>query len=69
MEIFPCLPHLVLVLKQFLVQRDLNEVFAGGISSYSLVLMTISFLQVCISKMNSYFSRFSSENGWPTVGQ
>lgn len=45
MEIFPCLPHLVLVLKQFLVQRDLNEVFAGGISSYSLVLMTISFLQ------------------------
>ncbi|XP_029191114.2 terminal nucleotidyltransferase 4B-like [Acropora millepora] len=45
MEIFPCLPPLVLVLKQFLVQRDLNEVFAGGISSHSLVLMIISFLQ------------------------
>ena len=48
MEIFPCLPPLVLVLKQFLVQRDLNEVFAGGISSHSLVLMIISFLQVCV---------------------
>ena len=46
---FPVLAKLVLVLKQFLLQRDLNEVFTGGISSYSLILMTISFLQVCIS--------------------
>lgn len=44
---FPVLAKLVLVLKQFLLQRDLNEVFTGGISSYSLILMTISFLQVC----------------------
>lgn len=44
---FPVLDKLVLVLKQFLLQRDLNEVFTGGISSYSLILMTISFLQVC----------------------
>jgi len=43
---FPVLSKLVLVLKQFLLQRDLNEVFTGGISSYSLILMTISFLQV-----------------------
>ena len=46
MELFPCLPPLIFVLKQFLVLRDLNEVFTGGISSYSLVLMAISFLQV-----------------------
>ena len=45
-EIFPCLPPLVLVLKQFLLTRELNEVFTGGISSYSLILMAISFLQV-----------------------
>lgn len=45
---FPVLDKLVLVLKQFLLQRDLNEVFTGGISSYSLILMTISFLQVLI---------------------
>jgi non-canonical poly(A) RNA polymerase PAPD5/7 len=43
---FPALPKLVFVLKQFLLQRDLNEVFTGGISSYSLILMTVSFLQV-----------------------
>ncbi|PAA54471.1 hypothetical protein BOX15_Mlig031810g1 [Macrostomum lignano] len=42
---FPCLPHLVLVLKQFLLQRNLNEVWTGGISSYSLTLMIVSFLQ------------------------
>lgn len=43
---FPVLPKLVMVLKQFLLQRDLNEVFTGGISSYSLILMAVSFLQV-----------------------
>ncbi|XP_023646201.1 terminal nucleotidyltransferase 4B [Paramormyrops kingsleyae] len=43
---FPVLPHLVLVLKQFLLQRDLNEVFTGGIGSYSLFLMAVSFLQM-----------------------
>jgi non-canonical poly(A) RNA polymerase PAPD5/7 len=46
---YPVLPYLVLVLKQFLLQRDLNEVFTGGIGSYSLFLMAVSFLQVsCI---------------------
>lgn len=46
MDVFPMLPKLVLVLKQFLAQRDMNEVFYGGISSYSLILMVVSFLQV-----------------------
>lgn len=43
---YTVLPYLIFVLKQFLLQRDLNEVFTGGISSYSLILMVISFLQV-----------------------
>ncbi|XP_028811985.1 terminal nucleotidyltransferase 4B [Denticeps clupeoides] len=43
---FPVLPYLVLVLKHFLLQRDLNEVFTGGIGSYSLFLMVVSFLQM-----------------------
>ena len=43
---FPILPKLVLVLKQFLTQRNLHEVFHGGISSYALVLLVISFLQL-----------------------
>lgn len=38
--------YLILVLKQFFLQRDLNEVFIGGISLYSLILMVISFLQL-----------------------
>jgi len=46
MKQYPVLSKLVLVLKQFLLQRDLNEVFTGGISSYSLILLVISFLQV-----------------------
>ncbi|XP_004565176.3 terminal nucleotidyltransferase 4B [Maylandia zebra] len=43
---YPVLPPLIFVLKQFLLQRELNEVFTGGISSYSLILMAISFLQL-----------------------
>ncbi|XP_076008841.1 terminal nucleotidyltransferase 4A-like isoform X1 [Genypterus blacodes] len=43
---YTVLPPLIFVLKQFLLQRDFNEVFTGGISSYSLILMTISFLQL-----------------------
>lgn len=43
---FPCLRPLVMVLKQFLIQRDYNEVWTGGIGSYSLILMTVSFLQL-----------------------
>ncbi|CAG5107900.1 Oidioi.mRNA.OKI2018_I69.chr1.g3543.t2.cds [Oikopleura dioica] len=42
---FPALRYLVLVLKQFLLQRDMNEVWTGGISSYGLILMVVSFLQ------------------------
>nr|XP_040021860.1 terminal nucleotidyltransferase 4A-like [Gasterosteus aculeatus aculeatus] len=43
---YTVLPPLIFALKQFLLQRDLNEVFTGGISSYSLILMAISFLQL-----------------------
>lgn len=55
---YPTLKYLVLVLKQFLLQRDMNEVFTGGISSYSLTLLAISFLQVssrhgvCLRKLS-----------------
>ena len=43
---FPLLPKIVLVLKQFLTQRNLHEVFFGGISSYALILLVISFLKL-----------------------
>jgi len=46
MQEFPVLPFLVLVLKQFLSQRDLNDVYTGGLGSYSLILLIVSFFQV-----------------------
>ena len=42
---YPTLVKLVFVLKQYLLQRDLKDVFTGGISSYSLILLVVSFLQ------------------------
>lgn len=44
-EMKPLRP-LVLVIKQFLAQRNLNEVFTGGLGSYGILLMVYSFLQV-----------------------
>ena len=45
MDSLPPMRHLVLVLKVFLQQRDLNEVYSGGIGSYALLVMVAAFLQ------------------------
>lgn len=37
---------LVLMVKAFLNQRGMNEVFTGGLGSYSIICLVISFLQV-----------------------
>jgi hypothetical protein len=37
---------LTLVVKQFLAQRRLNEVYTGGLGSYAIMLMVLSFLQL-----------------------
>ena len=50
---FPLLPSLAMVIKQFLTQRQLNEVYYGGINSYSLTLMIISFFQLHPRKLAS----------------
>lgn len=42
---YPLLDKLVMIIKQFLYQRNLNEVYTGGIGSYSLILLIVSFLQ------------------------
>ncbi|XP_037067880.1 terminal nucleotidyltransferase 4B-like [Pollicipes pollicipes] len=51
---YPDMPKLVIALKQFLLQRELNEVFTGGISSYSLILMTVGFLQTYETDLDSF---------------
>lgn len=45
LKVFPALRGLVLIMKQFLSQRGMNEVYMGGLGSYSIVCMAISFLQ------------------------
>ncbi|KAG7092965.1 hypothetical protein E1B28_009266 [Marasmius oreades] len=40
------LRSLVLVAKMFLAQRGMNEVYTGGLGSYSIVCLVISFLQM-----------------------
>ncbi|TFY55297.1 hypothetical protein EVJ58_g8335 [Rhodofomes roseus] len=42
----PALRSLVLVIKSFLAQRSMNEVYTGGLGSYSIVCLAISFLQM-----------------------
>eukprot|EP00178_Gracilaria_changii_P011163 TRINITY_DN319_c1_g1_i1.p1 TRINITY_DN319_c1_g1~~TRINITY_DN319_c1_g1_i1.p1 ORF type:complete len:955 (-),score=145.86 TRINITY_DN319_c1_g1_i1:646-3405(-) len=43
---FPALRPLLLVLKCFLQQRNLNEVYSGGLGSYSVLLLVVSHLQM-----------------------
>lgn len=43
---YDVLRPLVLVLKHFMQSRDLQEPYTGGIGSYALTLMLVSFLQV-----------------------
>jgi non-canonical poly(A) RNA polymerase PAPD5/7 len=40
------LRSLVLITKAFLAQRGMNEVYTGGLGSYSIVCLAVSFLQM-----------------------
>ena len=46
----PAIKILVMTLKQFLLQRDANEVYHGGISSYALLLMVAAFIKVILTQ-------------------
>lgn len=43
---YPAARPLLLVVKCFLQQRDLNEVYSGGLGSYTIFLLVISHLQM-----------------------
>jgi non-canonical poly(A) RNA polymerase PAPD5/7 len=56
LDILPGARQLILVVKAFLSQRSMNEVYTGGLGSYSVICLVISFLQVsrvlfCISTL------------------
>ena len=42
---YPTLKMIIYIIKQFLAQHNLNDTFFGGIGSYTLILMCISFFQ------------------------
>ncbi|XP_042416340.1 terminal nucleotidyltransferase 4B-like [Zingiber officinale] len=58
----PPLRPLCLVLKVFLQQRELNEVYSGGIGSYALLVMLIVYLQMHWSGLDSHSSRCHMED-------
>jgi non-canonical poly(A) RNA polymerase PAPD5/7 len=43
----PSLRPLILVVKNLLARHGLNSAATGGLSSYSVIWMCVSFLQVC----------------------
>ena len=45
MDTLPPMRPLVMVLKVFLQQRELNEVYSGGLGSYALLVLVAAFLQ------------------------
>ncbi|XP_068657799.1 uncharacterized protein [Aristolochia californica] len=58
----PSLRPLCLILKVFLQQRELNEVYSGGISSYALLAMLIAHLKICWRVQKLRGSKSSSDN-------
>lgn len=50
METLPPMRLLVTVIKVFLQQRELNEVYSGGLGSYAVLVMVASFLQMHSSR-------------------
>eukprot|EP00192_Tetraselmis_astigmatica_P005246 CAMPEP_0117658106 /NCGR_PEP_ID=MMETSP0804-20121206/5687_1 /TAXON_ID=1074897 /ORGANISM="Tetraselmis astigmatica, Strain CCMP880" /LENGTH=528 /DNA_ID=CAMNT_0005464605 /DNA_START=120 /DNA_END=1707 /DNA_ORIENTATION=- len=63
MKKFPPMRPLVIVLKVFLQQRELNEVYSGGIGSYALLVMVAAFLQTHPSRFQPELQRPRSGNG------
>uniref|UniRef100_A0A1I7X0K4 NTP_transf_2 domain-containing protein n=1 Tax=Heterorhabditis bacteriophora TaxID=37862 RepID=A0A1I7X0K4_HETBA len=59
---FPVVEPLVLLLKQFLIERRLNTTYTGGLSSYGLILMLINFLQVCCFTSIIFYRRYFAGN-------
>lgn len=53
LEEYEVLDYLVLALKNILRNADLNDPFKGGISSYGLILLVVSFLQAQVDRQFS----------------
>ena len=62
MDTLPPMRLLVTVIKVFLQQRELNEVYSGGLGSYAVLVMVASFLQMHPSRGYKGGSKSSSKS-------
>lgn len=51
LEQWPPLKPLVTILKLFLLQRNMNEVYTGGLGSFALILSIVAFLKMHTSRL------------------
>lgn len=54
-RLFPHIRPLCIILKRLLFERGLNETYTGGIGSFLLFLMVLSFLQLHLPVGNADF--------------
>ncbi len=64
---FPALRPLIIIIKLFLSSRGLNEVFKGGLGSYCIICMVISFIQVCSPFRNMVGANVPHEQMHPKI--
>ena len=43
---YPAMPVIVVLIKQLLAMRDLNEVFTGGLGGFSIICLVVSMMQM-----------------------
>ena len=60
------LQHLTIVLKQYLRERGLNETYYGGVSSYTIFLMLVCYLQQHYPPLfqGEEFENIAQKEGW-----
>lgn len=51
LQLWPPLKPLVTILKLFLLQRNMNEVYTGGLGSFALILSVVAFLKMHPSRL------------------
>lgn len=57
---------MILVIKSVLKQRGMNEVYSGGLGSYSIICLVTSFLQVSLQDTHAYHSGDSDQVFYPS---
>ncbi|KAI8003391.1 Terminal nucleotidyltransferase 4A [Camellia lanceoleosa] len=64
---WPPLQPLYFILKFFLQQRELNEVYTGGIGLYALLVMLIAMMQDELMSNGDYSLKFGIDEPFPPV--